>query len=111
VAAITIAGTALEVADGGEGEPILIGEETRAYAGNLRGSVLAAKRQFQITTAPTLEATWDTLRAAVTMGTQVACSGTVLSGDSSTFSVKVSAKLESGTSPARFIITATGVEV
>jgi hypothetical protein len=35
----------------------------------------------------------------------------VLSGDSSTFSVKVSAKLESGTSPARFIITATGVEV
>jgi hypothetical protein len=111
MAAITVFGTALECTEFTENEPIQIGEETRAYAGNLRGSVITSKRSFSFVTAPTLEATWDTLRAAVTEGTQGTVSGTGLSGDSITCSVRVSAKLESGTSPARFIISGNGVQV
>jgi hypothetical protein len=111
MAAISIAGTDLEVAEGRELEPILIGEDSRAYAGNLRSSVVTQKRAFTGKTAPTLEATWDTLRAAVANRAQVTCSGIMLSGDSITAAGAVSAELERGTSPARYVISFSGVQV
>lgn len=111
MSAITIAGTALECSDGGENEAILIGEESRAFAGNQRSSVRDQKRIFTFVTAPTVEATWDTLRAAVANRAQVTVSGQILSGDSITASVRVSAKQESGATPVRYIITGTVEEV
>jgi hypothetical protein len=110
MSAVTIGATALECTDGGEGEPILIGDESRAYAGSQRNSVRAQKRVFGFTTVPTAEATWDTLRAAVALRAQVTCTGAILSGDTLTASVKISAKAFPGL-PGYFIITGTGEEV
>jgi hypothetical protein len=107
MAALTIAGTALEIADGDEGTPVYVGSVIDAFSGTERSTVRGEKRVFSFTTAPTLEATWDTLRAAVANGAYVTCSGIMLSGDSITARVQVSAKLESGTSPARFVISGT----
>lgn len=111
MSALTIAGTALEIAEGGEDPPVFVGEVSDSFSGIERNSVRGQKRAFSFVTAPTVEATWDTLRAAVAEGAQVTCSGTLLSGDSITARVQVSAKLESGTSPARFIISGNGREV
>lgn len=107
---ITIAGTTIDLQEGGEGEPISIGEQSRAFAGNLRSSVRGEKRTFSGVSAPTLEATWDTLRAAVAQGAQIAVSGPTLSGDSITASVKMSAKAIPGL-PGFMYITVSGEEV
>ncbi len=109
--AITIAGTALDLSDGGEGEPILVGEESRAYAGNMRNSVTTQKRTFSGTTIPYAEATWDTLRAAIANRAQVTVSGTVLSGDSITASLAATAKPAPGLSSDFWIITFNGQQV
>ena len=111
MAALTIGATGLECSDGGEGEPIPIGAESRAFAGNLRNTVRGQKRTFNFVTAPTTEATWDTLRAAIANRTQVTCSGTLLSGDTYIASVRASAKLYAASSPVLYIITGSGEEV
>lgn len=108
---ITIAGTALELNEGGEGEVIFIGEESRAYAGGLRSSIRSQKRTFTGTTVPTAEATWDTLRAAIANGAQVTASGVVLSGDTITASVKATAKPAPGLSTDFWVISITGQQV
>lgn len=110
MAGITIAGVALDLQEGGESDPISIGEQSRAYAGNLRSSVRGEKRAFSGVTSPTLEATWDSLRAAVAQGAQVTVSGAILSGDSYTASVRRSAKAIPGLS-GYFYITVSGEQV
>ncbi len=110
MAGVTIAGTALDLSEGGELEPTFIGEESRAFAGNLRNAVRGNKRNFSGVTSPTLEATWDTVRAAVANRAQVTVSGTILSGDSITASVTVNAKPVPGL-PDYWIITFTGAQV
>lgn len=107
---ITIAGTALDCTDGGESEPTFIGEDARAFAGNLRNAVRGNKRNFSGTTSPTLEATWDTLRAAVANRAQVTVSGLLLSGDTITASLTVNAKPVPGL-PDYWIITFAGAQV
>lgn len=107
---ITIAGTDLYCTDGGEGDPILIGEESRSFSGTLRNSVRGQKRTFSGVSSPTAEATWDTLRAAVDNGEQVTVSGEILSGDSITASVKVNAKAAPGL-PDFFVISFAGQQV
>ncbi len=110
MAGITIAGTALDCSEGAELDPIFIGEESRAFAGNLRNAVRSSKRAFSGVTIPLLEATWDTVRAAVANRAQVTVSGTILSGDSITASVTVNAKPVPGL-PDYWIITFTGAQV
>ncbi len=109
--AITIAATALDLREGGEGTPILIGEESRAAAGNMRNSVTGQKRTFSGVTIPYAEATWDTLRAAVANRAQVTVSGTILSGDSITASLEISAKPEPGLANDFWVISFSGQQV
>ncbi len=104
MAAITIAGIALDCPDGSEGEPTLIGEVSDSFSGIERNSVRGQKRNFTFTTVPTLEATWDSLRAAIAQRAQVTVSGLILSGDTITASVVASAKPNAG-DPGYFIIT------
>ncbi len=111
MAAITIVSTALECSDGGEGDTIPIGQSARAYAGNLRVAERDQKRTFNFVTAPTTEATWDTLRAAIADGAPVTCSGTLLSGDTYIAQVRCNAKLYAASSPVLYIITGRGEEV
>ncbi len=111
MAALTVAGTALELSEGGEGDPIYIGEEAETSSGSLRNAVTGQKRTFSFVTVETIEATWDTLRAAIANGAQVTCSGSILSGDSITASVKASAKPTTASSPIRYIITGSGRQV
>lgn len=111
MAAIIIAGVTLSCSDGGEGDPLFVGSEEAAFAGNLRNSIRGQKRTFSGTTAPTLAATWDTLRAAIANRTHVTVSGEILSGDSITAAVSASIKWETGTAPAYGIITFNGRQV
>lgn len=108
---ITIAGTDYWASEGGEGDEIVIGESTRAFAGNLRNSVRDVKRTFTFTTVPITETDYDTLRAAVSGKAHVTVSGTLLSGDSITAAVRITSKLESGSSPTRWIVSGQGEEV
>lgn len=110
MAGITIAGIDLDLQEGGETDPIPIGDQSRAYAGNLRSSIRGEKRTFSGTSSPTAEATWDSLRAAVAQGAQVAVSGVVLSGDSYIASVRRSAKAIPGI-VGFWYITVSGEEV
>ncbi len=110
MAGITIAGTALDCSEGSEGEPFLIGEVSRAYAGSLRNSVRSQKRQFSATTVPVPEATWDTIRVALANMTPVTVSGLILSGDSISASVKCSAKPVPGL-PDYWVISLQGEQV
>ncbi len=107
---ITIASNALDLTDGGEGEPFLIGEESRSFSGVLRNSVRGQKRNFSFTTVPVTEATWDTVRAAVASRAQVSVTGPIISNDTITASVRVSAKAIPGLS-GYFVITGSGEEV
>lgn len=108
---ITIAGTDLSCADGGEGEAILIGEESRSFSGIQRNSVRGQKRTFAVTTVPVVQATWDAIQAAINDRAQVVCSGTVLSGGSVTASVKGTAKAYPGSSPQLWVISLVGEQV
>jgi hypothetical protein len=111
MAAITIAGINLDCQEGGEAKPIVIGAESRAYAGGLRSSVRSEKATFNFTTMPTAEATWVSLASATASGTQVAVSGAILPSGNFNASVKVEAKAVQGTSPVLWIITGQGEEV
>lgn len=108
MASLTIAGTALDCSEGGEGQPILIGESSRAYAGSLRNSERGQKRTFSVTTIPYVEATKDTVLAAIAQGAQVTCSGTALGGDSLTMQVRGSCKLDS---TGRWVMSLAGEQV
>lgn len=111
MSAITIAGTALDVTDGGEGEPIPIGNDARAFAGNLRNSVRGQRVTFNFTTSPTSTTVWASISSACANRAQVACSGTILAGASITAALRVSAKYMAGTSPTLVVITGAGEEV
>lgn len=65
---------------GGLNQIVRIGSSTRAFAGNLRSSYRAEKRVWQFTTELMELASWDTLKAAVTLGAHVTCSGDALRG-------------------------------
>lgn len=108
---ITIAGIDLACADGGEGDPILIGEESRSFSGIQRSSVRTQKRTFAVTTVPVVQATWDSIQAAIANRAQVACSGIILSAGSFTASLKGSARAYPGSSPQLWVITLAGEQV
>lgn len=111
MAGISIASISLSVTDGGEGEPVIIGESSRAYAGNLRNSVRATKRTFNFVSGFVSESTWDSVQAATASQAQVTCTGDILKGDSITAVVKVSAKRVPGMGDALWTITGSGEEV
>ncbi len=102
---VTIAGITLALADGDEGEPIMIGEAQDSFTGVERVASRGQKRQWTFVTAPTTVATFDSLRAAVDEKVAVTCSGLLLSGDTITASVVVRGKLETGTTSPRYIIS------
>lgn len=58
-----------------ETEPELIGSDSRAFAGNLRTTVRAEKRGWEVTTTPITEAELTTLRAAIANGAHVSVTG------------------------------------
>jgi hypothetical protein len=60
---------------GGESEPRLVGDESPAYAGNLRSSVLTEKRVESVTTIPVATAIKDSIKARVARRRQVYVSG------------------------------------
>lgn len=80
MAALIIASLTMKVITSGatqrESEPI--GEETRAFSGNLRSSVRAEKRKWSFECYFAFQADLDALRAAVPNRAFVTCSGTLL---------------------------------
>lgn len=108
MAVITVAGTALDCQSGGEGEPIAIGDNSRAYAGNERNGVRGQKRTFQVVTIPYVEATWITIRAAIALRAHITVSGTVLSGSSLTMWCRGTAVMDS---LGRWVMSLAGEEV
>lgn len=80
MAFLTIAGITVRVSVGAavENDPVRIGAESRAFAGNLRSTVQDEKRQWTFTTALYTQANLDTLRAAIAEDAQVACAGDAL---------------------------------
>lgn len=111
MAAITVDGTALDCSDGGEGEPIPIGQRSRAFAGNDRNSIRGQKRQFSATTIPVVQATWDAVQSSTEHQAHITVSGTILSGGSMTAAVRANAKAVPGSSPQLWIISLQGEEV
>jgi hypothetical protein len=74
---LVVAGITVHIARGQAVESIeRIGSSSRAYAGNLRSAVRAEKA----TSTPMIAADATTLRAAVALAAQVACSGNMLGG-------------------------------
>ena len=110
MAGITIAGTAYDVAKGGEGKPTYLGEFSDSFNGTERSSIRGQKRNFNVTMIPYSEAIYDTLRAAVAQRTPVAVTGAVMSNDSLTMAVELTAELVSGIVPNLWVISAQGVE-
>lgn len=111
---ITIFGVDLWASDGGEGEPIYIGDVSDAYAGNSRSSVRGQKRNFSIVSAPTSQTIRDSLMAAVALAAQGTVTGPVMSDSPVIMRVRASAKavpggVESG--DPLWIITASGIAV
>lgn len=111
---ITIFGVDIWAQDGGEGEPIQIGEVSDAFAGNSRNSVRGEKRNFSIVSAPTNQTTWDGLKAAIALSVSGTVSGLLMGGDSVTMRVRASAKaipggIESG--DPLWTISASGIAV
>jgi hypothetical protein len=83
MAFLVIAGITVHIARGQAVESIeRIGTAPgfRAYAGNLRSAVRAEKRSWKVTSTPMIAADATTLRAAVALAAQVACSGNALGG-------------------------------
>lgn len=82
MASLTIAGITVPVARGGftKKAPERTGSSTRAYAGSLRSTWRVAKRNWQATTPPMSETDCAAVEAAVALGVQVTCAGTVLGG-------------------------------
>ena len=110
MSALTIAGIALEIQDGGEGEPISIGEQSRSFAGGLRGVIRDEKQIFNFTTMPTTSAVWVSLKLAIASGAHVAVSGTAIPHVAATCVVVANAKGIAGLG-GYFIITGRGEEV
>lgn len=59
---------------------VRIGSSSRSFDGTLRSQTRAQKREWTVSTTPTVEATAVTLEAAVDLGEQVTCSGDLLGG-------------------------------
>lgn len=82
---LTISGTTVDVmADPGsssEKTPRRIGTSTEAFAKNLISTVRGRKRDWEFTTVPLSQATFETLETAVANGAFVDCTGDALSGD------------------------------
>lgn len=79
---LTIAGITVPVSTGGarETEPEQIGTDSRAFAGNLRTTVRAEKRAWEITTNHMTSTAFGTLRTAVANGAQVTVGGDAIGG-------------------------------
>jgi hypothetical protein len=109
--ALTVGGVTLECTDGGEEDKVKIGEQSRAFAGNLRGTERDEKATFSFTTMPTTAAIWASLSGVITLGAHVTCTGDILPSGSITASVVAKAKAIQGTSPVLYTITGSGQEV
>lgn len=78
---VVVAALVVPVMEGQAVERVVrIGSSNRAYAGNLRSTVRAEKREWQITTGLLTITEANTLKAAVALAAQVACSGDALGG-------------------------------
>jgi hypothetical protein len=111
MSALTIGGVDLDCSDAGEGDKIAIGEETRAYAGNLRGTIRDEKATFNFVTLPASSTTWASLSSVIALGAHVTCSGSGIPSGAIVASVKATEKAIPGTSPVLYIITGSGQEV
>jgi hypothetical protein len=66
------------IAPGATKDIVRLGTSSRAYAGNLRSSVRAEKREWEVLTSMLTQAEAVTLEAAVASAAQVSCSGDLL---------------------------------
>lgn len=82
MAFLTLGATEVWVDTRGATEPevIRVGESTRAFAGNLRSTVRAVKRNWRFTGAPMSESAFAALRATFEAGDFVTCFGDALGG-------------------------------
>lgn len=81
MAFLVVSGITVPALEGSATERIVrIGSSFRAFAGNLRSTVRAEKREWQITTYPMSNTASATLKAAVDLAEQVTCSGDMLGG-------------------------------
>jgi hypothetical protein len=113
MAAITIGGVNLDLSQFEEGEPIPVGEQSRAFAGNLRNSIRNSKRQFTFEAANTTTTVWESLKTATANRAHVTVIGLVdevLSADTITASIKVRASAVPGL-PGYVNIQGSGEEV
>lgn len=76
----SLAGITLQVTDFAEEEALVIGDETRSDGGTLRGIIVTEKRKFSGRLNEMDLSTYNTLRAAVDLGAQVAFTGDVIAG-------------------------------
>lgn len=97
MAILIIAGITIAVADdgGGKKSPEMVGTSLRAFGGNLRSTKRIEKRGWSVKTLPLLSAEAEAIEAAVALGAQVVCSGTLLRSDSPS----VTCEVEVGDSP------------
>jgi hypothetical protein len=111
MSAITIGGVDLDCTEAGEDDKIQIGEEARAFAGNLRGTIRDEKAVFSFTSMPSSSTLWASLSSAIALGAHVTCSGVGIPSGAIVASVKAKPKAIAGTSPVLYTITGTGQEV
>lgn len=110
MAELTLDSIDLELAQDAEGDPVLIGEQSRAYAGNLRSSIRGQKRVWSAMTGYLDTTDKEALLAAVYGETHITGSGDLLGG-SLTVSVKATAQKVAGISPVLWSVALAIQEV
>lgn len=93
MAALTVAGTSLPVAEFTEGVPRQRGAVTPAFNNTLRSSVISEKRQFTVVTAPVDNTYWTAMKSALADGADVTVTGDLILGASLTMKGTVAAQL------------------
>jgi hypothetical protein len=88
---LSVAGIVISVALDGAGEkvPEYIGSDSRTYAGGLRSTERAQKRNWAFTTKGLLIANAEAIRTACSHGAIVACVGDLLGDGVSTYQCRV----------------------
>jgi len=78
---LVIAGQTVPVMEGQTAERVeRFGQESPAFAGNLRSSIRVEKRRWSVTSGLLTQAELATLKAAVALGAHVTCSGDAMGG-------------------------------
>jgi hypothetical protein len=88
----------LDCQKGIEADPRLVGDETPAYRGGLRASVLAEKRVWNATTARVSTTVKNAVKALIAKRRQIYCSGELFANVATLCSIQcTSAEMQEGT--------------